>query len=67
VREVSWISVCHCMKVNRRKGADAFEYDLGGCHLTGLIFTPSFYQMNKPIRKLEEQVRYLTDERRGHL
>lgn len=35
--------------------------------ITGLIFTPTFYQMNKRIRKLEEQVRYLTDERRGHL
>jgi len=31
--------------------------------IIGAIFAPTFYQMNKRIRRLEEQVRHLSDER----
>lgn len=33
--------------------------------IIGVICTPSFYQMNKRIRRLEEQVRHLSDERKN--
>ncbi|MEC0107115.1 hypothetical protein P4H27_09220 [Paenibacillus taichungensis] len=33
--------------------------------IIGVIITPSFYQMNKRIRRLEEQVRHLSDERKN--
>ncbi|MEY8744553.1 hypothetical protein AB9M62_35145 [Bacillales bacterium AN1005] len=40
------------------------EYMWVAVIIAGLVVTPSLYQMNKRIRRLEEQVRQMSDDRR---